>query len=63
MSADQTITVIDEDWNQVTATVANTQRLQDWLVSMSQLSVVIAPVDLKEVILERLQNALALYDS
>jgi len=47
----------------VTATVANTQRLQDWLVSMSQLSVVVAPIYLKEIILERLQNALALYDS
>lgn len=63
LSADQKITVIEDDWYQVTATVANTQRLQDWLVSMSQLSVVIAPIELKKVILERLQNALALYDS
>lgn len=63
LSADQTITVIEDDWHQVTATVANTQRLQDWLVSMSQLSVVVAPIELKKVILERLQNALALYDS
>ena len=54
LSADQTITVIDKTWNQVTATVANTQRLQDWLVSMSQLSVVVAPIELKKVILERL---------
>lgn len=43
-------------------TVANTQRLQDWLVSMSQLPVVVAPIDLKKVVLERLQNALALYE-
>jgi len=63
LSADQKITVIDEDWHQVTAAVANTQRLQDWLVSMSQLSVVVAPIELKKVILERLQSALALYDS
>lgn len=61
LSADQNIAMIDDTWNQVSATVANTHRLQDWLVSMSQLSVVIEPLELKTVIFERLQSALALY--
>ena len=62
LSQDQQITVIDSTWNQVSATVANTLRLQDWLVSMSQLTVVIEPNELKAVIYERLQSALALYE-
>lgn len=61
LSEDQTISIIDKTWNEVSATVANTQRLQDWLVSMSQLAVVIEPVGLKVVILERLQSGIALY--
>jgi len=62
LSQDQQITMIDDIWNQVSATVANTLRLQDWLVSMSQLTVVIEPNELKAVIYERLQSALALYE-
>lgn len=61
LSQDQQITMIDDTWNQVSATVANTQRLQDWLVSMSQLAVVVEPVALKVVIHERLHSALELY--
>jgi len=61
LSQDQQITMIDDTWNQVTATIANTKRLQDWLVSMSQLAVVVEPNELKAVIHERLQSALALY--
>ena len=61
LSEDQQITIIDDTWNQVNATVANTQRLQDWLVSMSQLAVVVEPTELKATIHERLQSALALY--
>ena len=61
LSTDQTITIIDDTWNQVNATVANTQRLQDWLVSMSQLAVVIEPLELKTIILERLHSAIELY--
>lgn len=63
LSTDQQITIIDDTWNQVSATVANTTRLQDWLVSMSQLAVVVEPSELKTVILERLQSALALYEN
>ena len=62
LSQDQQITMIDDTWNQVSATVANTKRLQDWLVSMSQLAVVVEPVTLKAVILERLHSALELYE-
>jgi len=61
LSQDQQIEVIDDTWNQVSATVANTTRLQDWLVSMSQLAVVIEPSELQVVILERLKSALELY--
>ena len=62
LSIDQKITIIDDTWNQVSATVANTTRLQDWLVSMSQLSVVIEPLELKAVILERLESGIQLYN-
>lgn len=62
LSTDQQITIIDDTWNQVSATVANTTRLQDWLVSMSQLSVVIEPLELKAVILERLESGMQLYN-
>ncbi|WP_350655720.1 WYL domain-containing protein [Psychrobacter sp. S1-30-MNA-CIBAN-0213] len=62
LSEDQTISIIDDAWNEVLATVANTQRLQDWLVSMSQLAVVVEPIALKAVILERLMSALELYN-
>jgi len=62
LSIDQKITIIDDTWNQVSATVANTTRLQDWLVSMSQLSVVVEPLELKTVILERLESGMQLYN-
>ncbi|WP_394210454.1 helix-turn-helix transcriptional regulator [Psychrobacter piscatorii] len=62
LSIDQQITIIDDTWKQVSATVANTTRLQDWLVSMSQLSVVIEPLELKVVILERLESGMQLYN-
>jgi len=62
LSQGQQITVIDSTWNQVSATVANTLRLQDWLVSMSQLAVVVEPNELKTVILERLKSGLELYE-
>ncbi|MGP4733805.1 MULTISPECIES: helix-turn-helix transcriptional regulator [unclassified Psychrobacter] len=62
LSIDQKIIIIDDTWNQVSATVANTTRLQDWLVSMSQLSVVIEPLELKTVILERLESGMQLYN-
>jgi len=62
LSIDQQITIIDDTWKQVSATVANTTRLQDWLVSMSQLSVVIEPLELKTVILERLEGGMQLYN-
>ena len=61
LSYDQTITVIDDTWNEVRATVANTQRLQDWLVSMSQLAVVVEPLELKKAILKRLESGMELY--
>ncbi|WP_201606571.1 helix-turn-helix transcriptional regulator [Psychrobacter immobilis] len=62
LSTDQQITIIDDTWKQVSAKVANTTRLQDWLVSMSQLTVVIEPLELKVVILERLESGMQLYN-
>nr|WP_250164003.1 WYL domain-containing protein [Psychrobacter sp. WY6] len=62
LSQDQQITMIDDTWNRVSATVANTKRLQDWLASMSQLAVVVEPNELKTVILERLKSGLELYE-
>ena len=41
--------------------VVKTQRLQDWLISMSQLCVVIKPIELKAIIIERLQSGMVLY--
>lgn len=61
LSSTQTITVIDDTWNEVCATVTNTQRLQNWLVSMSQLAVVIEPLELKTIILKRLESGMKLY--
>lgn len=61
LSDNQQIDVIDESWNRVTATVANTQRLEDWLVSMSQLAVVESPTELRVAVLERLRSAMDLY--
>lgn len=61
LSSDQTIKIIDDTWNEVRATVANTQRLQDWLVSMSQLAVVLAPLELKTAILKRLESGMKLH--
>ena len=62
LSQDQQITMTDDTWNRVSATVANTKRLQDWLASMSQLAVVVEPNELKTVILERLKSGLELYE-
>lgn len=45
----------------LTATVMNTLRLEDWLVSMSHMSEVIEPKPLRENVIERLKNALAYY--
>lgn len=61
LAQDQQIIIIDDTWNEVSVTVANTQRLQDWLVSMSQLAVVVEPLELKAIILERLHSAFTLY--
>ena len=45
----------------LTASVIDTLRLEDWLVSMSHMSEVIEPKPLRENVIERLKNALAYY--
>ncbi|WP_230656588.1 helix-turn-helix transcriptional regulator [Psychrobacter sp. I-STPA10] len=61
LSTDQTITDIDDTYKKVTATVANTTRLQDWLVGMSQLAVVLEPTHVRDTVYARLQEAMELY--
>lgn len=61
LSDDQIIIDIDEHWKKVTATVANSARLQDWLVSMSQLAVVLEPQHVRDTVYARLQEAMDLY--
>ncbi|MUG32085.1 helix-turn-helix transcriptional regulator [Psychrobacter sanguinis] len=61
LADNQQIERIDDNWNRVTATVANTQRLEDWLVSMSQLAVVEAPNELRAAVRDRLLSAIELY--
>ncbi len=61
LADNQQIERIDDNWNRVTATVANTQRLEDWLVSMSQLAVVEAPNGLRAAVRDRLLSAIELY--
>jgi hypothetical protein len=39
----------------------NTVTLEDWLVSMSHMSEVFAPLDLRQAVIERLQGALRYY--
>ena len=45
----------------LTATVMNTLRLEDWLVSMSHMSEVLEPVKLREMIIDRLTDGLNQY--
>ena len=45
----------------LTATVMNTLRLEDWLVSMSHMSEVLEPVKLREIIIDRLTHGLNQY--
>ncbi|WP_227430663.1 helix-turn-helix transcriptional regulator [Psychrobacter sp. I-STPA6b] len=61
LSTDQIITDIDDTYKQVTATVANTTRLQDWLVGMSQRAVVLEPKHVRDTVYARLQEAMDLY--
>ena len=61
LSNDQTLEKMDEKNLLLTATVMNTVRLEDWLISMSHMSEVIEPKPLRENVIERLKNALAYY--
>ena len=52
---------LDEKNLLLTATVMNTVRLEDWLISMSHMSEVIEPVKLREIIIDRLTHGLGQY--
>ena len=52
---------LDEKNLLLTATVMNTVRLEDWLISMSHMSEVIEPVKLREMIIDRLTDGLNQY--
>lgn len=62
LSDNQTLEPIDDNKLLLTATVMNTLRLEDWLISMSHMSEVIEPTALRENVIERLRNALVYYD-
>ncbi|OBX77054.1 hypothetical protein A9308_07410 [Moraxella atlantae] len=61
LSDDQTIERLDDDHLLLTATVMNSVRLVDWLVSMSQLSEVLEPIDVREAVKNRLLDGLNYY--
>lgn len=61
LSDDQTIERLDDEHLLLTATVMNSVRLVDWLVSMSQLSEVLEPSDVREAVKNRLLEALDFY--
>lgn len=61
LSDDQTIEPLDDEHLRLTATVMNSVRLVDWLVSMSQLSEVLEPSDVREAVKNRLIEALSYY--
>ena len=52
---------LDEKNLLLTATVMNTVRLEDWLISMSHMSEVLDPVKLREMIIDRLTDGLNQY--
>ena len=52
---------LDEKNLLLTATVMNTVRLEDWLISMSHMSEVLEPVKLREMIIDRLTDGLNQY--
>ena len=61
LSNDQTLEKMDEKNLLLTATVMNTVRLEDWLISMSHMSEVLGPVKLREIIIDRLTDGLNQY--
>ena len=61
LSDNQTLEQLDDENLLLTATVMNTVTLEDWLVSMSHMSEVFAPLDLRQAVIERLQGALRYY--
>ena len=61
LSNDQTLEKLDEKILLLTATVMNTVRLEDWLISMSHMSEVLEPVKLREMIIDRLTHGLNQY--
>ena len=61
LSNDQKLEKLDEKNLLLTATVMNTVRLEDWLISMSHMSEVLEPVKLREIIIDRLTHGLNQY--
>ena len=61
LSNDQILEKMDEKNLLLTATVMNTVRLEDWLISMSHMSEVIEPIKLREIIINRLTDGLSQY--
>ena len=62
LSNDQTMQWHDEESLIVTATVKNTERLENWLMSMASSSQVLAPEWLRQAIIQRLKTAVSYYE-
>lgn len=62
LSQDQVIKRFDKDTLIVTATVENTERLENWLMGMASSSQVLEPEWLRQAMIKRLKSALSYYD-
>lgn len=63
LSKDQTIKEIDNDWNSLAATVADTAQLRWWLLSFGNHIVVIKPRSLRKDIATTCQDTAKLYEA
>ena len=62
LSNDQKIERFDDDSLIVTATVENTERLENWLMGMASSSQVLEPDWLRQAMIKRLKSALSYYE-
>ena len=61
MAPGQKVKTLDEAWYEVRVTVADTQQLRNWLLSLGPQAVVMAPASLREELRQALAQAAAGY--
>ncbi len=61
MALGQKVKTLDEAWSEVRVTVADTQQLRNWLLSLGPQAVVMAPASLREELRQALAQAAAGY--